>query len=140
MRRVLVEGGAVCSTIPFMQQVHEGRYDFTRFTLSGHRHLFHDFRELASGMVAGPGTALAWSIEHLALSLAGRGALRLPVKAVARLLFFWVKYLDYIVRDRPEAMDAASCTYFIGRLDAAGGMSDREILDRYRGGGDTEHV
>lgn len=140
MRRTLVEGGVVCSTIPFMQQVHEGRYDFTRFTLSGHRRLFHDFRELGSGMVAGPGTVLAWSLEHIALSLVGRGALRMPVKAIARCLFSWIKFFDYLVRDRPEAMDAASCTYFVGRLDPAGGTSDREIIDGYFGAGRTEHV
>jgi SAM-dependent methyltransferase len=140
IRRVLVAGGIVCSSIPFMQQVHEGRYDFTRFTLSGHRRLFHEFREVASGMVAGPGTALAWSLEHMALSLVGGGALRLPVKAISRWLFFWLKYLDHLVRHRPEAMDAASCTYFVGRVDSAGGTSDREIIEGYRGAGRTEHL
>jgi SAM-dependent methyltransferase len=140
IRRVLVDGGLVCSSIPFMQQVHEGRYDFTRFSLSGHRRLFRDFREVASGMVAGPGTALAWSLEHFAVSLLGRGPLRMPVKALARWLFFWIKYFDHLVRDRPEAMDAASSTYFVGRLDPAGGTSDREIIAAYRGAGTTEHV
>lgn len=140
MRRVLVDGGGVCSTIQFIQQVHEGRHDFTHFTLSGHRRLFHEFRELRSGMVAGPGTALVWSLEHLALSLVGRGALRLPVKAAARTLFFWIKYLDHLVKDRPEAMDAAACTYFLGRVDPAGGTSDREIVNRYRGAGQIEHL
>jgi SAM-dependent methyltransferase len=140
IRRVLADGGVVCSEIPFMQQVHEGRYDFTRFSLSGHRRLFHDFREIASGMVAGPGTALAWSLEHFAVSLLGRGPLRMPVKAASRWVFFWIKYFDYLVRDRPEAMDAASCTWFVGRLDPAGGTSDREIIERYRGAGRTEHV
>jgi len=140
MRRVLVDGGVVYSEIPFIQQVHEGRYDFTRYSLSGHRRLFHDFREIASGMVGGPGTALVWSLENYALSLFGHGALRKPVKALARGLFFWLKYADYVVRDRPEAMDAASCTYFFGRLDPARGTSDREIIEKYRGAGSTEHV
>ena len=140
MRRVLVDGGVVFSEIPFMQQVHEGRYDFTRYSLSGHRRLFHDFREVASGMVGGPGTALVWSLEHLAVSLLGHGPMRKPVKAIARWLFFWIKYFDYLVKDRPEAMDAASCTYFLGRVDPAGGTSDREIIENYRGAGSTEHV
>src|SRR5207237_664581 len=30
----------VLGDTPFMQQVHEGAYDFTRFALSGHRWLF----------------------------------------------------------------------------------------------------
>lgn len=35
--RVLRPGGMVYADTPFMQQVHEGAYDFTRYTLSGHR-------------------------------------------------------------------------------------------------------
>jgi hypothetical protein len=31
-----------------MQQVHEGAYDFTRYTLSGHRRLFNGFTETSS--------------------------------------------------------------------------------------------
>ena len=40
IHRVLVDGGVLYSEIPFMQQVHEGAYDFTRYTLSGHRRLY----------------------------------------------------------------------------------------------------
>jgi len=32
IHRVLRPGGAVYSEVPFLQQVHEGRYDFMRFT------------------------------------------------------------------------------------------------------------
>ena len=37
--RVLKPGGLVYADTPFMQQVHEGAYDFTRYTVSGHRWL-----------------------------------------------------------------------------------------------------
>ena len=41
--RVLRLGGLVYAETPFMQHVHEGPYDFTRFTESGHRYLFLPF-------------------------------------------------------------------------------------------------
>ena len=44
IHRVLREGGVVYADTPFMQQVHEGAYDFTRFTESGHRYLFRALR------------------------------------------------------------------------------------------------
>lgn len=51
IHRVLVDGGAIYSEIPFMQQVHEGAYDFTRYTLSGHRLLMNQFQELSNCLV-----------------------------------------------------------------------------------------
>ena len=41
--RVLKEKGLVYAETAFMQQVHGGRYDFTRFTRLGHRRLFRRF-------------------------------------------------------------------------------------------------
>ena len=45
VRRVLTPDGYVYSEVPFMQQVHEGAFDFTRFTHVGHRRLWHEFDE-----------------------------------------------------------------------------------------------
>jgi uncharacterized protein YbaR (Trm112 family) len=53
--RVLRPEGLVYAETPFMQQVHGGAYDFTRFTLLGHRRLFQRFQELDGGMAVGPG-------------------------------------------------------------------------------------
>jgi SAM-dependent methyltransferase len=44
IHRVLNPNGIVYAETPFMQQVHEKAYDFTRFTLTGHRWLFRNFR------------------------------------------------------------------------------------------------
>jgi len=55
IHRVLRCDGFVYSEIPFLQGVHEGAYDFTRFSLSGHRRLYEYFNEIDAGMVAGPG-------------------------------------------------------------------------------------
>jgi SAM-dependent methyltransferase len=138
--RVLANGGAVYSEIPFMQQVHEGAYDFTRYTLSGHRRLFNQFEEVASGVVAGPGTALVWAIEHFVVCFAPGRTLQLAARAVCRVLFFWLKYFDLVLRSNPAAADGASGTYFLGRKRPSAITSDKAIVERYVGAGRLRHV
>ena len=65
IHRVLRDDGLVYAETPFMQQVHERAYDFTRFTQSGHRWLFRSFTEISAGPVTGGGVALLWSIRYL---------------------------------------------------------------------------
>lgn len=136
--RVLKTGGLLYSELPFMQQVHEGAYDFTRFTLSGHRRLFNGFTEIETGMVAGPATALVWAIENLALAFVRRPVFRTLTKAAIRVVFSWLKWLDYLLVNRPEAMDGASCTYFLGSKTTER-VSDLEIINRYVGAKHLRH-
>ena len=138
VHRVLKTGGLLYSELPFMQQVHEGAYDFTRYTLSGHRRLFNGFTEIETGMVAGPATALVWAIENLALAFVRRPMFRTLTKAGVRLLFSWLKWLDYLLVNRPEAMDGASCTYFLGAKTTEP-VSDLEIINRYVGAKHLRH-
>ena len=56
IHRVLKPDGIVYAETPFMQQVHMKQYDFTRFTYLGHRWLFKNFEEIASG----PCCVLVW--------------------------------------------------------------------------------
>ena len=82
IHRVLGDNGLVYAETPFIQQIHMGRYDFTRYTHSGHRRLFRRFEEIASGPVGGPGMALAWAYQVLSFELclvasAARSASRL---------------------------------------------------------------
>lgn len=137
--RVLKPDGVLYSEMPFMQQVHEGAYDFTRYTLSGHRLLFRQFAELQSGMVAGPGTSLAWAIENFALAFFSGRRSRLATKAAVRILFSWIKYADYALAKRPEAMDGASCTFFLG-TKCETPVEDSEIIRRYVGAKHLQHV
>jgi SAM-dependent methyltransferase len=133
LHRVLREGGLLYSEIPFIQQVHEGAHDFTRFTLSGHRRLLNGFQEIQSGMVAGPGTALVWSIEHFMIGFTRNRLVRSLLRALARYTFFWIKYFDFFFRHRTAALDGASCTYFLGsRRNQV--VSDADIIIGYKGG------
>ena len=139
LARVVRSGGLLYSELPFMQQVHEGAYDFTRYTLSGHRRLLNRFRELESGLVAGPGTALVWTVEALAAAFFSSPRLSHAARLGARLLFFWVKYFDYLLRRSPAAMDGASCTYFLGeKINSL--VSDVEIIANYRGARHVVHL
>ncbi len=106
IHRVLKPDGLVYANTPFMQQVHEGPYDFQRFTLSGHRWLFRRFTEIDSGVTKGAGTALIWSIRYFVRALLGARA-----GQAAALLFFWLRFFDG--HSRRQA-DGASGVYFFG--------------------------
>lgn len=132
VHRVLKPAGVVYSETPFMQQVHLGRYDFTRFTHLGHQRLFRNFTEVASGPVCGSGMALAWSYQYFLLSFVKSTAARALMKVIARLTGFWLKYFDYLTIDRAGSYDAASGYYFLGtKSDRT--LSDRELLAQYKG-------
>jgi SAM-dependent methyltransferase len=133
IHRVLNEDGLVYAETPFMQQVHGGRYDFTRFTLLGHRRLFRHFSEISSGAVCGPGMALAWSLMYFLLSFTTTKLARKIVRLIARLLFFPLPYFDFLLIKKPAALDAASGFFFLGRKSDTV-LSDRDLLQQYRGG------
>jgi SAM-dependent methyltransferase len=110
IHRVLRTSGIVYAETPFMQQVHERAYDFTRFTQSGHRWLFRYFTEISAGPVSGPGVALLWSIRYFSRAL-GAGD---KVSRLFPLPFFWLRFLDIFGCGRAKA-DAASGLFFLGR-------------------------
>jgi len=139
--RVLAESGLVYSESPFLQGVHEGAFDFTRWTDLGHRRLFRMFEEVDRGVVAGPATMLVWALCYFARSFPQRRASALAAKKLTTLMFFWVKYLDRYLVTRPGASDGASATFFIGTRRATA-VPDAEILETYRGtiGRPVRHV
>ncbi|MFF7277782.1 methyltransferase domain-containing protein [Streptomyces griseorubiginosus] len=127
IHRVLKDGGLVYAETPFLQQVHAGAHDFTRYTASGHRYLFRRFEEIASGPVAGPGTQLLWSVDHLVRGLTGNAL----AGRVARTGLFWLRGLDRLVA--PDfALDGASALFFLGSRRERE-MSPGEIIGYYRG-------
>lgn len=130
MHRVLKEDGFIYSEIPFLQGVHEGAYDFTRYTLTGHRRLYEKFEEIDAGMVAGPGTNLNWQIVDCARMLSRNTRMSSGLALIARVLFFWVKYADYILQHNPKALDAASCTYFYGKRQTQA-CKPSDVIARY---------
>lgn len=132
IHRVLKEQGLVYAETPFMQQVHMGRYDFTRFTHLGHRRLFRRFDEVESGAVCGPGMALAWAYRYFLLSFTSAKLLRQLLIVFANLTSFYLKYFDYYLVNKAGTLDAASVYYFIGRKGNHV-LSDRELIKLYQG-------
>lgn len=132
MHRVLKPGGLVYAETPFIQQVHGGRCDFTRFTLLGHRRLFRRFEEIDGGPACGPGTALAWSYSYFLMSFFRNRAAREMASVFAAYTSWHLKYLDRLIIDTPAARDAASGYYFIGAR-SNNTLSDRDLLKRYDG-------
>jgi len=110
-----------------MQQVHERAYDFTRFTLSGHRWLFRRFEQIDAGAVGGAGTATVWSVRYLlrAFGIGDNAAkfLTLPL--------FWLRLLDSLTKTRPNA-DAASGVYFFG-IKSQRTLTPKEMIQYYEG-------
>jgi SAM-dependent methyltransferase len=129
IHRVLRLGGLVYADTPFMQPVHEGPYDFTRFTDSGHRYLFRKFERIDSGATRGAGTTLLSAIEHFARSLTRSS----KVGVLTRLLFMWLVPLDALL-DPKRSLDAASGVFFLGRKTTSA-ISRAEAITYYQGGG-----
>jgi SAM-dependent methyltransferase len=132
IHRVLREDGLVYAETPFMQQVHMGPYDFTRFTHLGHRRLFRKFDEIASGAGGGPGAALAWSATYFLLGFVRSKTAIAAIKTLTRLTLFWLKYFDRYLIDKPGALDGSWGYYFLGRR-GRDVLSDRALVELYRG-------
>ncbi|NMW21628.1 MAG: methyltransferase domain-containing protein [Chlorobiaceae bacterium] len=130
--RVLSPKGVVYAETPFMQQVHGGRYDFTRFSHLGHRRLFRQFQEIDSGAVCGTGMALAWAYKYFLMSFTTSKKLRSVLCLFATLTSFYLKYFDYYLINKPSTLDAASGYYFIGnKTDNI--LSDIDLIKLYKG-------
>jgi SAM-dependent methyltransferase len=132
IHRVLKWRGLVYAETPFMQQVHMGPYDFSRFTHSGHRRLFRCFDEISSGPVCGPGMALAWSYQYFLMSFTASRTMRGLIRAFASLTSFYLKYFDRYLINKKAAVDAASGYFFLGRKEGHT-LSDRELVRYYKG-------
>lgn len=132
IHRVLKKDGLVYSDTPFIQQVHMGAHDFTRYTHLGHRRLFRQFEEISSGPSCGPGMALAWSFEYFVTSFFRNKWLIRMTTAASRLMGFWLRFFDRYLIHQPGAFDSASSTYFMGRKSDVT-VTDRDVLTQYGG-------
>ncbi|MGC9269484.1 class I SAM-dependent methyltransferase [Acidiphilium sp.] len=127
IHRVLRPEGLVYADTPFMQQVHEAAFDFTRFTRSGHRWLFRCFTEIESGTVGGAGTSLLWSMRYYLRAFGVRN----QVATLAVVPFVWLRLLERFARPAPNA-DAASGHYFLGRRADRPILREKDMIAYYR--------
>lgn len=130
IHRVLKKDGIVYAETPFMQQVHEGAYDFTRFTVLGHRYLFKHFESIDSGGLRGVGVVLAWSIRAFI-----QGMIRNSL--IPKIVFTAVNYFLAIIEkfaDPKSLHDANSGSYFLGKRSESS-ITHKELVKEYRGRG-----
>jgi hypothetical protein len=127
LHRVLCASGSVYAEVPFMQMVHEGPYDFERYTHSGLRWLFRNFDELRSGSVDGPGTALRWALRYFVLGLTHS-------RNAAAAVYWGCLWLSWIDRMLPESRRVLSSSgfFFLGSKVSTQ-LEAREIVSYYRG-------
>ncbi len=129
--RVLKEDGIVYAETPFMQPVHGGAYDFTRFSWLGHRRLFRKFEEIKSDTCCGPGMVLATSWYYFLRSFTQNKLLLAFIRVCASFTSFFWKYFDYYLKKKPNTLDAASGNYFIGKKKDGYLLTDKELIRLY---------
>jgi len=124
--RVLSEKSFVYSEVPFIQSVHEGAFDFTRFTHSGHQLLFSDFHIISSGAHHGPTQSLLFVFSHY---------LQLLFGSIARLLFYSTfsrisRFVDAILFSGSGSIDIACGTYVLAqkRNDRVGRQYTAQLI------------
>lgn len=125
--RVLKPGGVVYAETPFMQQVHEGAADFTRFTELGHRWLFRDFDAIERGAIGGPGLSVYWTMKYFF-----RGLTRSRKLANILSIPFGLFALLDAVMPSGQLIDGANGVYFMGRK-SGGRLVPREVFKEYLG-------
>jgi SAM-dependent methyltransferase len=132
MTRVLAPTGRVLAVTPFLQPVHMGAYDFTRFTHLGHRRLFRMYDEIGSGLCGGPAYAAIHILRNAVIGVTDNRRARSILRLVMLLLTYPWRYLDPWLSRRQSAYNAGCAFYFCGsKRDAP--IPDREILRSFRG-------
>lgn len=130
--RVLSPAGFVYAVTPFLQPVHMGAYDFTRFTFLGHRRLFRYFDDLQSGMCGGPAYSAIHLFRNLLLSLSDHRRVKSVLRLCALLVTYPLRYLDPFTTRTQSSYNAACAFYFLGRRRPTP-ISDRELVTMFRG-------
>jgi SAM-dependent methyltransferase len=125
--RVLKLEGLVYAETPFLQQVHEGAYDFVRFTHSGHRWLFRNFIEIRSGIAMGPGVLLLWTLEHNVRGVFRSRGLGQAVK----LCLFWLRWLGNLIPVSYGIANASSFYFFGSKTNKP--LKPVDIVSYYKG-------
>ena len=128
IHRVLEKNGIVYSETPFMQQVHEGAYDFTRYTVLGHRYLFKNFSTISLGGDKGAGVVMTWSLKYFLWALFRNkkiaSLLSIPFAVIFRIL-------EKLCNKR-SLFDLSSGVYFLGKKSNET-LLHRELIGIYDG-------
>lgn len=128
--RVLVDRGLVYAETPFMQQVHEGAYDFTRFTVLGHRYLFRQFQAIDFGGNKGAEVVLAWAVRYFIWSVVRS---RFFARVSGVLAGFLLRPFASLTSQK-SLFDSSSGVFFLGRKGIEEPpLTHKQLVSLYRG-------
>lgn len=130
--RVLKPGGFVYAVTPFLQPGHQGAYDFTRFTHLGHRRLFRQFDEVASGRSGGPVYAAIHMFREQLLCLTDHRRLQSLLRLIGLLVTYPLRYLDPFFSRTAQSYNSGCAFNFLGRKRETP-IADRDIIKLFRG-------
>ena len=129
IHRVLSNNGIVYAETPFMQQVHEGAYDYHRYTVLGHRYLFKDFSIISIGGNKGPEIALSWAIKYFVWSITRSQKMAKLFGFLSRII---LRPFGYLV-SKESMFDASSGVYFFGYKNKGSNVTHKSLVDLYKG-------
>lgn len=129
IHRVLKNDGIVYAETAFMQPVHEGAYDFTRFTVLGHRYLFKNFDLMDMGGVASAVSSLSWAIKYFLWAVTGSKKIAQVVGVLSGIL---LRPFNFFVRKK-SLYDSSSGVYFLGKKTSTKPITQREVVLLYKG-------
>lgn len=118
IHRVVKPGGIVHIDVPFIQGYHADPTDYWRFTIDGLRLLCEPFEELGAGVHIGSTCGLVWVAREWADSCFRGRVLSNAFLALVAFLLWPMKYLDYLLVNKPKSHRVASAVYFRGRKQA----------------------
>lgn len=127
--RVLKLNGIVYAETPFMQQVHEGAYDFNRYTVLGHRYLFKRFELIEIGGNKGPEVVFTWSVKYLLWSLFRS---KILAKFIGVFLGIILRPLSLFISNK-SMYDAPSGVFFLGKKVGNNNLTHKELIKLYKG-------
>jgi len=117
IRRVLRKRGYACINTPFLETVHK-KVDYFRFTLDGLRILFGDFKEIKSGISAGPSQTVADIIRGYVPSFFYGTPLCAPLEFVMGWLVLPIRWIDLFFRKKRNVRYLLDRSYyFVGQKE-----------------------
>tara|TARA_A100001015_G_C14696201_1_gene596419 strand:- start:184 stop:528 length:345 start_codon:yes stop_codon:yes gene_type:complete len=112
-----------------MQQVHEGAYDFNRYSVLGHRYLFKHFKLIDLGGNQGSDVVFAWSSRYLVWSILRSRKL---ARVIGLLIGFFLRPLRILI-DKRSLYDSSSGVFFLGVKVKNFVLKHKELIKLYKG-------
>jgi len=113
--RVLKKGGYVFAVIPFIHKYHEHPNDYYRWSKSGLKKLFKNFKEEEVGIYRGPTSALLSFLSEYFTLFSNNKKLNYLIKGIVLLFLFPMRNLDKFLVKNKRAHEMSNALYYIGK-------------------------